>query len=77
MVNITLSIPDELQGELRKYDEVNWSAVIRKLLVEHLERIKMVEKIAQKSKLTEKDAKEIADKIDKSVAKKLGLYEKK
>ena len=73
MVNITLSIPDELQKELKKHDEINWSAVIRKLLVEHLERVRMVEKIAQKSKLTEKDAEEIGNKIKREIAKKHGL----
>ncbi len=77
MVNITLNLPDELKKELQKHDEVNWSAVIRRMLVEHLQKIKMIERIAQKSKLTEKDAREIAELVDKSVAKKLGLYDKK
>lgn len=73
MANITLAIPEELKKELRKHDEVNWSAVIRKALQEHLNNIAIIEKIARKSRLTEKDAKEIAAKIDKSVAEKLRL----
>lgn len=77
MVNITLNLPDELKKELQKHDEVNWSAVMRRMLVEHLQKIEMIEKIASKSKLTEKDAREISDLVDKSVAKKLGLYAKK
>lgn len=73
MVNITLSVPEDLKEELQKYDEVNWSAVIRRALQEHLKKIQIVEKIAQKSKLTKKDVEEISKKINGSVAKKLGL----
>tara|TARA_Y100000310_G_C20700547_1_gene829433 strand:+ start:7344 stop:7568 length:225 start_codon:yes stop_codon:yes gene_type:complete len=73
MVNITLSVSEELKKKLSKHREVNWSAVIRRALEEHLKRVEMVERIAQKSKLTQKDADEIAKKINSSVAKKLGL----
>jgi len=73
MENITLTIPEELKKELRKHEEVNWSAVIRKALQEHLRRVRIAEVIASKSKLTKKDADEIAGKIDASLAKKLGL----
>lgn len=73
MVNITLSIPEDLKEDLKKHEEVNWSSVIRKALQEYLKKIEIVEAIAQKSKLTQKDADEIARKVNSSVAKKLGL----
>jgi len=73
MVNITLAIPENLKEKLQKHKEVNWSAVTRRALEEHLRNVEMVEAIAQKSKLTQKDADEIAKKIDSSVAKRLGL----
>lgn len=72
-VNLTLAIPFELRSKMQEHDEVNWSAVIRKLLQQHLERVEIAEKIAQKSKLTEKDAREIAELIDRGVARKLKL----
>ncbi len=72
-VNLTLAIPIELRRKMQEMEEVNWSAVIRKLLQQHVERVEIAERIAQKSKLTEKDAKEIADLIDKGVARKLKL----
>jgi len=56
MVNITLAIPENLKEKLQKHKEVNWSAVTRRALEEHLKRMEMVEAIAQKSKLTQKDA---------------------
>ena len=73
MTNITLVIPDNLKKELQKHQEVNWSAVIRKALQEHLHRVQIAEAIANKNKLTQSDVNEIASKINSSVAKKLGL----
>ncbi len=69
MVNITLAISEDLKEELQEHKEVNWSAVIRKALQEHLRKIRIAEAIASKSKLTEKDAEEIARKIKREMAK--------
>ncbi len=76
MANITLTISDELREAIKKHKEVNWSAVIRKAMEEHLKRAEIAERIASKSKLTKKDAQEIADLVNKATAKDLGLYPK-
>ena len=73
MANITLTIPDELREQLQKHPEVNWSAVMRKSMQEHLNRLAIAEAIAQKSTLTEDDAKEIGTLIKKEIAKRHGL----
>ena len=73
MVNITLAIPEDLKQELQEHEEVNWSAVIRKALQEHLRKIRIAEAIASKSKLTQKDADEIAGKIKREIARQHGL----
>jgi len=76
MVNMTLVIPEDLRKKMRKHDEVNWSAVVRKALKNHLEKIEKtdrIEAIAQKSKLTQKDADEIAHLINRDMAKDFGL----
>lgn len=73
MVNITLAVPEDLKEELQQHKEVNWSAVIRKALQEHLRKIRIAETIAGKSRLTEKDAEEIARKIKREMAKEHGL----
>ena len=73
MVNVTLTVSDNLKKELQKHDEVNWSAVIRKALAEHLRKIEIVESIANKSKLTKKDADEISKKIKRDLSEELGL----
>ena len=73
MTNITVTVPEDLKKELQKHDEVNWSAVIRRALVEHLRKIIIAESIANKSKLTQKDADEISRKIKIEMAKAHGL----
>ena len=73
MVNITLTIPENLKVKLQNHKEVNWSAVARMALEEYLRKIEIVESIASKSKLTEKDAEEIGRKIKREMAKELGL----
>ena len=42
-------------------------------LEEHLKRIEMVEAIAQKSKLTQKDVDELARKVKREMARQYGL----
>ena len=73
MVNITLAIPENLKEKLQKHKEVNWSAVTRRALEEHLKRVEMVEAIAQKSKLTQKEADELARKVKREMARRHGL----
>lgn len=73
MVNLTLTIPEDLKQELQKHNEVNWSAVIRKSLAEHLRKIKIAESIANKSKLTKQDVKELDQLIKRGIAENHGI----
>ena len=73
MPNLTLAIPEELHKKMKKHSEIRWSEVIRKTISERIEDLELMDKIAKKSRLTQKDVDEIAHKIDSSVAKKLGL----
>jgi hypothetical protein len=43
MVNITISIPEELYDKMKKYSEVKWSEVVRKALAEYVGRLEIVE----------------------------------
>ncbi len=73
MVNITLAIPEDLKEKLQKHKEVNWSAITRRALEEYLKRIEIIEAIAQKSKLTQEDADELAGKVKREMARRHGL----
>lgn len=73
MVNITLSIPVELHKIIKKHNEIKWSEIARRAIWEHAARVQLMETIAAKSKLTEKDAREIGEKIKHGIAKRYGL----
>jgi len=44
MVNITVSIPQDLYNKMKKYSEVKWSEVVRKALVEYVGRLEIMER---------------------------------
>ena len=70
---MTLSIPDELHKKMKRFSEIKWSEVARRAIEQRVNDLDTMERIVAKSKLTEKDAKEISDKIKKGIAKKHGL----
>lgn len=70
MVNITLSVPEELKRKMDEFPEINWSEVARQAIWEKASQMSVLKAIASKSKLTEKDAIEIGRKINKAVAKR-------
>ena len=70
MGNLSVSVPNELKQKMNGLDEVNWSAIARKAFEEKIKEVEIFKKIVSKSKLTEKDAKELSKKINKNMAKK-------
>lgn|SRR3989338_7235049 len=66
MANMTLHVPDELLVKMKHFKEMRWSEVARQAIEKRISDFEIMEKILSKSKLTEKDAKEIAEKIDAS-----------
>ncbi len=71
MVNMTLSIPEDISKEMKAFSEIRWSQVARRAIIEKLEVLKKTEEIASKSQLTEKDALELSKLIKKSASKRL------
>ena len=67
---MTLSIPSELHKKMKEFAEVRWSHVARRAIEERIEDLEMMNKIAQKSKLTEKDVKNFAQKIKKNASRR-------
>lgn len=67
MTNMTLSIPDELHAKMKKHSDIRWSEVARKSISAKVDMLEVMEKIAKKSRLTQKDADEISHKIKKEV----------
>lgn len=73
MPNVTLAIPEDLHDKMKSHSEIRWSEVVRKSISEKIDDLDMMDKLTKKSKLTQKDIDDIAERIDSSVAKKLGL----
>ncbi|MBM3282375.1 MAG: hypothetical protein FJY86_03480 [Candidatus Diapherotrites archaeon] len=70
MVNMTLTIPEPMHKDMKQFPEIKWSEVARKAIAEKLELLRMADKIARKSKLTEKDVREFSDRIKESASKR-------
>jgi predicted CopG family antitoxin len=73
MVNITLTLPPELQKKMKSHSEIRWSEVIRKTIEKKIEDLELLDRLTAKSMLTEKDALEISKKINAAASRKLGL----
>ena len=70
---MTLSIPEDLFRKMKTFREIRWSEIARQAIEKRVNDLEIMNRIASKSRLTENDAKEIALKINTSVAKRLGL----
>ena len=67
MPTITLSVSEELKRDMDKIKFVNWSAVARDAIREKAAQLRILESIAAKSKLSEKDALLMGKKINKAL----------
>lgn len=77
MVNITVSIPEELYRKMKKYSEVRWSEVVRKALADYIRRLEAIERgVVPSEKLLELLAESSLDLSDVSLEKALEFYEK-
>jgi hypothetical protein len=70
MANMTLSMPDDIHREMKQFPEVKWSEVARRAIMDKVETLRLAEKLASKSRLTQKDADEFSRKIKRLAAKR-------
>lgn len=71
VANITLSVPNDLHRRMKKFSEIKWSEVARKAIEKKVQDLEALDKLTSKSRLTEEDVREISDRINKRLAKKL------
>ena len=69
MVNVTVSIPENLKERMDGLPFINWSAAIRIVIKKTVDDFEGLERIASKSKLSEKDLEKLKLKIDRDAAK--------
>lgn len=70
MPNMTLSIPEELHNIVKLHTEIKWSEVARKAMWLQARRLSLMDKLARKSRLTEKDIEDIDHKIKAGLLKR-------
>ena len=70
MVNITLSIPNELHKLVKKHSEIKWSEIARRAMWIEARKLDLMDKLTSKSKLTEKDIEELDHKIKAGLLKR-------
>lgn len=66
---MTLVINDEMREQMKKHPEVRWSNAVRVIIEKKLRDFEIAEKLAQKSKLTEKDVEMLSSKVNNSMGK--------
>ena len=70
MVNITLSVPQELKQKMDSFMEINWSAVAREAFDEKIGDLEFIKKFKAKSTFTEEDALRFGRELNKNLAKR-------
>ena len=63
MGNMTSSIPEDVHKNMRHFSEVKWSEVARKAIIDKLEALSLAERLAKKSRLTQRDVEEFSKKL--------------
>ena len=53
MVSITLSIPEEIRKKMKQYDEINWSALVRKIIEKKIQELSWKEEMLKQLKKEE------------------------
>lgn len=71
--NITLAVSDELWTGMKRHSEIRWSEVARQAIAERVEWLEKMGGFASKSRLTEKDAFEIGEKLKAGIARRHGI----
>jgi metal-responsive CopG/Arc/MetJ family transcriptional regulator len=66
MPSITVNVDDDLKERMDNHPEINRSEVTRRAIREKIEALEVMDELTSESELTERDVREIADKINES-----------
>jgi hypothetical protein len=70
MVNITLTIPEELRNEMHEFPEMNWSVIARTAIKNRIQMLRKFKAFNKESEMTEKNAINLGKKVNKKVSEK-------
>lgn len=69
MANVCVSISEDMQKKLKKFETVNWSAVARQAFAAELSKLELMDALTAKSQATDKDIEELSEHIKSGVAR--------
>ena len=70
MPTLTLAIPEELKKGMDSVPEMNWSEIAREAISRKLEEYKLFKSIVAKSRLTRKNALQLAKEVNAGMHKR-------
>ena len=70
---MTLALPEELAKKMKAFPEIRWSEIARQAIEKRVHDLEIMNRIASKSKLTQKDVEEISRKIKIGIAERHGF----
>lgn len=65
--NMTVTVEDPLWEEMKKHSDIRWSVVMKEAAKEKLRALAMLERLAKKTHLTEKEMQDFAVKLGKKI----------
>jgi hypothetical protein len=68
--NMTVTVEDTLWDEMKKHNEIRWSAVMKEAAKEKLRALAILERLTKNAKFTEEEMEAISVKIGKEITKK-------
>ena len=67
---LKVPLPEELRQEMKEFPEQEWQTAIRRFLRQEVKKMLELRKTVARSQLKEKDAIELADKVNESLSKR-------
>jgi len=66
---MTLSLTEDLHELIKRHNEIKWSEIARRAMWEYARKLELLDRLMEKSELTEKDVMEIDKDIKRSLAR--------
>ena len=70
MSSLTLAIPQDLRSRMKRFPEINWSEVARQAIAAKTRTLEQMQRLLNRSELTEADTIKFGREIKRRVAQK-------
>lgn len=70
LVNVTLAVPEELHTIMKRHPEIKWSEVARQAMWDYARKLEVLDRIASRSKLSERNALGLGRVVKRGIAER-------